>query len=56
MDIIYDNVAGLDVHQKTIMACVRKIQPQGGIGGGGPDLRDDDQGPAPLSDWLTSER
>jgi transposase len=31
MDTIYQNVAGLDVHQKTIVACVRRIQPQGDI-------------------------
>ena len=30
MDTIFKNVAGLDVHQKTIVACVRKFQPQGG--------------------------
>ena len=31
MDTIFENVAGLDVHQKTIVACVRRSQPQGGI-------------------------
>jgi transposase len=31
MDTIFRNVAGLDVHQKTIVACVRKTQPQGTI-------------------------
>lgn len=31
MDTIYENVAGLDVHQKTVVACVRKWQPQGGL-------------------------
>src|SRR3989304_3770351 len=25
MDTIYSNVAGLDVHQKTILACVRGV-------------------------------
>lgn len=30
MDLIFENVAGLDVHQKTIVACVRTIRPQGG--------------------------
>lgn len=30
MNTIFENVAGLDVHQKTIVACVRTIQPQGG--------------------------
>jgi len=31
MDIIFRNVAGLDVHHKTIVCCVRKIQPQGDL-------------------------
>jgi transposase len=55
MDIIFDNAAGLDVHQKTIMVCVRKIQPQGGtleevrtFGTMTKDLLE-------LSDWLASE-
>jgi transposase len=30
METIFEKVAGLDVHQKTIVACVRKPQPQGG--------------------------
>jgi transposase len=55
MDIIYENVAGLDVHQKTVMVCVRKIQPQGGtleevrtFGTMTRDLLE-------LSDWLASK-
>jgi transposase len=55
MDIIYENVAGLDVHHKTIMVCVRKIQPQGGtleevrtFGTMTRDLLE-------LSDWLASK-
>ena len=31
MDTIFENVAGLDVHQKTVVACVRKLQPQGTV-------------------------
>lgn len=31
MDIIFGNVAGLDVHKQTVVACVRKLQPQGSI-------------------------
>jgi transposase len=31
MDIIYQNVAGLDVHHKTILVCVRCVQPKGDI-------------------------
>jgi transposase len=31
MDIMYRNVAGLDVHHKTVVACVRRVQPKGDI-------------------------
>jgi len=31
MDIIFGQVAGLDVHKKSIVACVRKLQPQGNV-------------------------
>jgi transposase len=31
MDIIFGNVAGLDVHKETIVACVRQLQPRGSI-------------------------
>lgn len=54
MDTIYDCVAGLDVHQKTIVACVRRRRPQGGepqvrtFGSMTGDLLE-------LADWLTRE-
>lgn len=55
MDTIYAKVAGLDVHQKTVVACVRKVKPQGGVeeevrtfGTMTGDLLQ-------MSDWLTSE-
>jgi transposase len=55
MDIIFNNVAGLDVHKKTIVVCVRKVQPQGGtleevrtFGTMTRDLLE-------MSDWLASE-
>ncbi len=55
MDTIYENVAGLDVHQKTIVACVRRRQPQGRLseqirtfGTMTGDLLE-------LSDWLSKE-
>lgn len=31
MDIIFGNVAGLDVHKETIVACLRKVGPPGSI-------------------------
>jgi LacI family transcriptional regulator len=31
MDLIYRNVAGLDVHRKTVVACVRRVEAQGRV-------------------------
>lgn len=31
MDLLYRNVAGLDVHHKTVVACLRQVQPHGSI-------------------------
>jgi transposase len=55
MDMIYGNVSGLDVHQKTILSCVRKRGPQDGVSQQvqtwGTMTRDLLQ----MSDWLTQE-
>ena len=55
MDTIFENVAGLDVHQKTVVACVRRLQPKGAVkeqvrtfGTMTGDLLE-------MSDWLASE-
>lgn len=55
MEILFENVAGLDVHQKTVVACVRRPQPRGRIveevrtfGTMTGDLLQ-------MSDWLASE-
>jgi transposase len=55
MDLIYRAVAGLDVHQKTVVACVRRVQPQG-------DIREEvrtfgtmTRDLLALSDWLAAE-
>jgi transposase len=31
MDMIYDRCAGLDVHKKTVVACVRQLEPGGAV-------------------------
>src|SRR5262249_9860770 len=31
VDIMFQHVAGLDVHHKSIVACIRSVQPQGGV-------------------------
>jgi transposase len=55
MDVIYDRCAGLDVHKKTVVACVRHLDPGGAVrketrtfGTMTADLLE-------LADWLKSE-
>ena len=31
MDLIYRNVAGLDVHRQTVVACGRRVEPPGRV-------------------------
>ena len=31
MDIVHDRCAGLDVHKKTVVACVRRVDPDGTV-------------------------
>jgi transposase len=55
MDTLHDRCAGLDVHKKTVVACVRRVEPGGAVrretrtfGTMTADLLD-------LADWLESE-
>jgi transposase len=54
MEIIFGNVAGLDVHKKTIVACIRKIQPGGGIVELVETFKSMTGDLLQLSDWLTA--
>ena len=54
MDIIYRKVAGLDVHQKTIVACIRKVQPQGDIEEAIESFGTMTRDLLQLSDWLAA--
>lgn len=54
MDIMYRNVAGLDVHQKTIVACIRKVEPQGDIVELVETFATMTRDLLHLSDWLTA--
>ncbi len=56
MDTIYESVAGLDVHQKTIVACVRRIQPQGGVVEQVRTFGTMTGELLQMSDWLAKER
>ena len=56
MDTMYQNVAGLDVHQKTIVVCVRKMQPQGGITDQVRTFGTMTKDLLAMSDWLAKER
>lgn len=55
MDTIYENVAGLDVHQKTVVTCVRKRQPQGGLSEQVRTFGTMTGDLLQLSDWLLKE-
>jgi transposase len=54
MDRIYRNVAGLDVHHKTIVACVRQVEPQGRISEQVETFGTMTRDLLRLSDWLTA--
>ncbi|MGC2514141.1 MAG: IS110 family transposase [Terriglobales bacterium] len=55
MDLIYKTVAGLDVHQKTIMVCVRAIQPQGGVAEQVKTFGTMTSDLLQMSDWLAAQ-
>jgi len=54
MDVIFGTVAGLDVHQATIVACVRTLQPGGDIGEEVEEFSTMTSDLLRLSDWLTA--
>ena len=55
MDILYETVAGLDVHQKTVVACVRKRQLQGKLSEEVQTFGTMTGDLLRLSDWLLKE-
>lgn len=55
MDILYETVAGLDVHQKTVVACVRKRQLQGKLSEQVQTFGTMTGDLLRLSDWLLKE-
>jgi transposase len=56
MDIIFGNVAGLDVHKETVVACVRKLQPQGSIAEQVETFGTMTSDLLRLLDWLTAQQ
>ena len=54
MDLIYHNVAGLDVHHKTVVACLRTVKPQGGIAERVETFGTMTSDLLRLSEWLTA--
>src|SRR5437764_9225344 len=52
MDLLYQNVAGLDVHHKTVVACIRQVQPRGGIAESVETFGTMTSDLLRLSDWL----
>jgi transposase len=55
MDILFQSVAGLDVHQKTVVACVRRVQSQGNIREEVRTFGTMTRDLLALSDWVAAE-
>lgn len=55
MDLLYQTVAGLDVHHKTVVACLRRIRPQGDIHEEVRTFGTMTRDLLALSDWLAAE-
>ncbi len=56
MNVVIERCAGLDVHKKTVVACVRTPRPRPGEGAseGDAELRDDDERLGAVRAWLAS--
>jgi transposase len=55
METIYTRCAGLDVHKKTVMACVRRIDPAGRVSESVQTFATMTAGLLALSDWLAEQ-
>jgi transposase len=55
MEFVYQSVAGLDVHQKTVVACVRRLLPQGDVHEEVRTFGTMTRDLLALSDWLAAE-
>ena len=55
MDLMYDCCAGLDVHKKTVVACVRRVGPDGAVCSQVRTFRTVTAELLALSDWLEEQ-
>jgi transposase len=55
MDLIYPCCAGLDVHKKTVVACRRRVEPDGRVGREVRTYRTMTADLIALADWLAAE-
>ena len=55
MEVLVDRCAGLDVHQKTVMACIRTPAPGGGRAQKVREFRTFTDDLRRLRDWLVAE-
>jgi transposase len=55
MDLIHDCCAGLDVHKKTVVACVRRVGPKGGVDSRVRTFGTMTADLLALADWLDAE-
>jgi transposase len=54
MEVFHDCCAGLDVHKKTVVACIRRVQPDGQVDSQVRTFRTLTAGLIELSDWLNA--
>jgi len=55
MDLMYDCCAGLDVHKKTVVACIRRVGPDGAVSSQVRTFRTVTAELLALSDWLEEQ-
>jgi transposase len=56
LDMIYGCCAGLDVHKKTVVACVRRLEPDGTVHAQVLTFRTTTANLIALADWLDAQR
>jgi transposase len=56
MELIYQRVAGLDVHRDEVAACARTAGPRGGVHAEKARFKTTTGGLAVLADWLAERQ
>src|SRR5688572_9495641 len=56
MDVVYSCVAGLDVHKKTVVVCVRRVSPEGAVQEEVRTFRTMTRNLREMAQWLSSQQ